>query len=166
MRHLHTPSTREAFQKHQERMKLTHSNIQHNTEWNSNHLVKNKLWLRAGVWIPSVPFHSLPKTFTHHLGALSDPRCFCGESSWKTGMFSCHPWNLGYRAVAIFSFFMFFLQMRSSTTQPAHKVKSWVKLHSIYETRWRRKSIASHLQPLFNGLAHKALPLPSCKLCL
>lgn len=149
-------------------MKLTHSNIQHSIQWNSNHSVKTKLWPRSGVWIPCAPFHELHETFRHHLGALPDPTCFRGEWSWKTGMLSCiHGiWAAGLQPFLCFIIIFFLLQMRSPTTQPVYKVKSWVKLHSIYETQWGRKSMASHLKPLFMVSHTKPSPLPGCTVVL
>ena len=79
-----------------------------------------------------------------------------------------YPWNLGCRvaAISLFYYYFFLLQMRSPTTQPVYKVKSWVKLHSIYETQWGRKSMASHLKPLFMVSHTKPSPLPGCTVVL
>ena len=64
--------------------------------------------------------------------------------------------HLGCRGVVIFPQH----QVRSLTLQPACKVKSRVKLHSIYETLRGRKSIVSHWEPLFTVSYAKPLLLP------
>lgn len=85
----------------------------------------------------------------------------------RMGMFSCTDgiWavkQLGFDFCWVFFFteWATWCKVRRLTLQPVCKVKSRVKLHSIYETLQGRKSIASHLQPLFTASYTKPLTLP------
>lgn len=68
----------------------------------------------------------------------------------QNGHVSTYRWDLSCRVAGFFStVWAIWHRVRSLTLQTAYKVKSWVKLHSIYETLQGKKSIASHSKPLF-----------------
>lgn len=91
------------------------------------------------------------------------PPLSCWESESKTGTFSRTNRIWGCRVAAFYfcpTKWAIWRGVGSLTLQPARKVKSWVKLHGIYETPQGRKSITSHLEPLFMVSYTKPLPLP------
>lgn len=106
------------------------------------------------------PLGELCKTSQGPPGGLPPLRGFCWEWDGKMGTFSRTDRIGAVGQLLFFIGWAIWCQVRSLTLQPVCKVKSWVKLHSIYETLQGRKSIASHLQPLFMASHTKPLPLP------
>lgn len=151
-----------ASQKYEERGKLTRLNIRCNIQRNSNRLVKTKSCSGSGAWSPRAPLPELCQTFQGSPWGLP---CCPGWYQAANGHVFMSWWDLGCRIAAFFFFFHWvshLTRVRSLTIQPVREVKSWVKLHSIYETLRGRKSIAARLEPLFMVSYTKLLPLPGC----
>lgn len=154
-------------QKYEERVKLTHLNIQCNIQQNSNRSVKTKSWSGSGAWSPRAPLPELCETFQGSPRGATSPCMLLWRIRLQMGMFSCTDGIWAVRLLCVFFHRVSHLtRVRSLTIQPVCEVKSWVKLHSIYETLRGRKSIASRLEPLFMVSYTKLLPLPGCAIML